>query len=132
MAPQRAFKGVKDPQLSSTHCVANLTMFKTHVGGIPRILSRPQNVGTPQGSFLEEDWFPQVLIYTAYDVYELMSLLPKLKKIWLLYNALAAFDFDMQFWFILSGWDGSAYDSRILKDAIDVNPRALKRLKDLS
>ena len=41
------------------------------------------------------------------------------RKGWLLQNVLAACDFDIRFRFILPGWEGSAHDSRILKDAMD-------------
>ena len=35
----------------------------------------------------------------------------------LLQNALAVCNFDMQFVYILAGWEGSAHDSRVLLDA---------------
>lgn len=33
-------------------------------------------------------------------------------------NVFAACDFDMKFTYVLSGWEGTASDSRILKDAL--------------
>lgn len=41
------------------------------------------------------------------------------RKRWLSQNVLAACDFDMRFRFLLLGWERSAHDGRILKDAID-------------
>lgn len=41
------------------------------------------------------------------------------QKRWLLQNVLTACDFDMRFWFILPAWEGSTYNSKILKDAIN-------------
>jgi hypothetical protein len=34
----------------------------------------------------------------------------------LLQNVLAVCDFDMQFVFVLSGWEGSAHDSKVLSN----------------
>ena len=34
-------------------------------------------------------------------------------------NVMAAVDFDMNFLYLLPGWEGSAHDSRVLKDALD-------------
>ena len=33
-------------------------------------------------------------------------------------NVLAACNFDLQFMYVLSGWEGSAHDSRVLNDAL--------------
>ncbi|XP_050118308.1 uncharacterized protein LOC126595934 [Malus sylvestris] len=33
-------------------------------------------------------------------------------------NVLAAFNFDLEFMYVLSGWEGSAHDSRVLNDAL--------------
>ena len=33
-------------------------------------------------------------------------------------NVLAACDFDLQFIYVLSGWEGSAHDSKLLNDAL--------------
>ena len=32
-------------------------------------------------------------------------------------NVLAAINFDLKFTYVLAGWEGSAYDSRVLNDA---------------
>lgn len=40
------------------------------------------------------------------------------RKGWLSQNVLAAVDFDMNFCFIHAGWEGSAHDSKVLKDAV--------------
>jgi hypothetical protein len=34
-------------------------------------------------------------------------------------NALAVFDFDMRFTFVIAGWPGSVHDMRVFKDATD-------------
>ena len=39
------------------------------------------------------------------------------RKSTLLQNVLAVCNFDMHFVYILAGWEGSAYDSRVLTDA---------------
>lgn len=36
-------------------------------------------------------------------------------------NVLAACNFDLQFIYVLSGWEGSAHDSKILNDALTRN-----------
>ena len=41
------------------------------------------------------------------------------RKGWLLQNVLAACDFDMNFVYILPGWEGSAHDGRVLGCAKD-------------
>jgi hypothetical protein len=50
-----------------------------------------------------------------------MSLEPVLPwrngKGWLSQNVLVVCDFDMQFRFVLPGWEGSAHDLRVLSDA---------------
>lgn len=33
-------------------------------------------------------------------------------------NVLAACNFDLQFIYVLSGWEGSAHDSKVLQDAL--------------
>ena len=33
-------------------------------------------------------------------------------------NVLAAYNFDLEFMYVLSGWEGSAHDSKILNDAL--------------
>ncbi|XP_068504463.1 uncharacterized protein [Phaseolus vulgaris] len=37
---------------------------------------------------------------------------------WPTQNIFAAYDFDMKFTYVLAGWEGTASDSRILKDAL--------------
>ena len=41
------------------------------------------------------------------------------QKRWLLQNILAEFNFDIQFWFIMPGWERLANNSGILKNVID-------------
>ncbi|XP_017424686.1 uncharacterized protein LOC108333722 [Vigna angularis] len=41
------------------------------------------------------------------------------RKDWPTQNVFAACDFDMKFTYILAGWEGTASDSRILKNALD-------------
>jgi hypothetical protein len=41
------------------------------------------------------------------------------RKGFLAQNVMAAVDFNMNFLFILPGWEGSAHDSRVLKDALE-------------
>jgi hypothetical protein len=41
------------------------------------------------------------------------------RKGFLSQNVMAAVDFDMNFLYILPGWEGSAHDSRVLKDALE-------------
>lgn len=36
-------------------------------------------------------------------------------------NVLAAYNFDLQFMYVLSGWEGSAHDSKILSNALTRN-----------
>jgi hypothetical protein len=40
-------------------------------------------------------------------------------------NVLAAITFDLKFIYVLAGWEGSAYDSRVLGDALS-RPSGLK------
>ncbi|KAJ9170109.1 hypothetical protein P3X46_018241, partial [Hevea brasiliensis] len=41
------------------------------------------------------------------------------RKEWPAQNVLAACSFDMKFTYVLPGWEGTAFDSRILKNALD-------------
>ncbi|XP_052722993.1 uncharacterized protein LOC128193494 [Vigna angularis] len=41
------------------------------------------------------------------------------RKDWPTHNVFAACDFDMKFTYVLAGWEGTASDSRILKNALD-------------
>ena len=41
------------------------------------------------------------------------------RKDWPTQNVFAACDFDMKFTYVLAGWEGTASDSRILKNALD-------------
>ena len=41
------------------------------------------------------------------------------RKDWPTQNVLAACDFDMKFTYVLPGWEGTASDSRILKNALN-------------
>lgn len=40
------------------------------------------------------------------------------QKGYLSHNVLATFDFNLEFTYVLAGWDGSAHDYRVLEDAI--------------
>lgn len=40
-------------------------------------------------------------------------------------NVLAACNFDLEFIYVLSGWEGSAHDSKILNDALTRNTNRL-------
>lgn len=40
-------------------------------------------------------------------------------------NVLAAVDFDLRFTYVLAGWEGSAHDSLVLRDALE-RPNGLK------
>jgi len=40
-------------------------------------------------------------------------------------NVLAAVDFDLRFTYVLAGWEGSAHDVTVLRDALD-RPTGLK------
>ena len=40
------------------------------------------------------------------------------RKFYLTQNILAACDFDMKFTYVLPGWEGTASDSRIIKNAL--------------
>ena len=45
-------------------------------------------------------------------------------------NVLAAITFDLKFMYVLAGWEGSAYDSRVLGDALS-RPSGLKIPEDI-
>ncbi|CAH8274839.1 unnamed protein product [Arabidopsis lyrata] len=40
-------------------------------------------------------------------------------------NVLAACNFDLEFMYVLSGWEGSAHDSKVLNDALTMNSNRL-------
>ena len=40
-------------------------------------------------------------------------------------NVLAAWNFDLEFMYVLSGWEGSAHDSKILSNALTRNTNRL-------
>ncbi|KAL1214451.1 hypothetical protein V5N11_033678 [Cardamine amara subsp. amara] len=46
-------------------------------------------------------------------------------------NVLAACNFDLEFIYVLSGWEGSAHDSRILNDALTRNTNRLPVPEDI-
>lgn len=41
-------------------------------------------------------------------------------------NVLAACNFDLEFIYVLSGWEGSAHDSKVLNDALTRNTSRLQ------
>ena len=45
-------------------------------------------------------------------------------------NVLVVATFDLKFTYVLAGWEGSAYDSRVLNDALS-RPRGLKILEGI-